>query len=528
MDEPRAHPAVQWRETAILLVALLLLEGAWLLSSTVVYQIFRQALVLRWGRMAFGFGLYFAVALVTGAFQRVKATEFEPQHRKRVFAVHLGYFFSLPWLLAALWQVDPFSRSSTVELLPWMAILLGLFLTWCACLASFRTWLRFLQNTWLLIPGGVLTSLLAYGLGGVMTPVWDHMAGVTLTLVVGLLHLLGMPVRGSTSTLVIDTSIFQAHLLPLCSGVEGMALVAIFVTAYLWLGRHRLRFPHALLLLPVGICIIWITNILRIAMFLLIGTYWSSFIALACFHSNVGWLMFAAVSFSIIWLTEKGGWFSSPASPGGLETSTEYPPAPYLVPMLTLMAAMLACNAFALGFDDTYPLRMLALLFALGAYWRRYRSWRFSFSWMAVAVGVGVFGVWLILEPASRTTGDNPFLVLPPDIAVGWVAVRLLGSSLLVPLAEELAFKGFLLRRLISPQFESVRYSQFTLASFLISSLAFAVLHQRWFAAAVAGSIYTLVLYRRGNLWDAVQAHAATNFCLGAWVIWSGHWAMWN
>jgi CAAX prenyl protease-like protein len=70
--------------------------------------------------------------------------------------------------------------------------------------------------------------------------------------------------------------------------------------------------------------------------------------------------------------------------------------------------------------------------------------------------------------------------------------------------------------------------TRFTLLSFVGSSVAFGIMHQRWLAAALAGAMYTLLLYRRGNLWDAVQAHGITNLCLGIYAIYFGQWSLWS
>jgi outer membrane protein assembly factor BamB len=67
-----------------------------------------------------------------------------------------------------------------------------------------------------------------------------------------------------------------------------------------------------------------------------------------------------------------------------------------------------------------------------------------------------------------------------------------------VPLAEELAFRGYLMRRLISTGFRERPPDRFTWASFLISSALFGTLHGRW----LAGILYALALYRRRNLAD--------------------------
>jgi CAAX prenyl protease-like protein len=63
-----------------------------------------------------------------------------------------------------------------------------------------------------------------------------------------------------------------------------------------------------------------------------------------------------------------------------------------------------------------------------------------------------------------------------------WLTARVVGSVVIVPIAEELAFRGYLLRRVIDADFTSISPKQFTLASFLISSIAFGALHGRWLA----------------------------------------------
>jgi CAAX prenyl protease-like protein len=96
-----------------------------------------------------------------------------------------------------------------------------------------------------------------------------------------------------------------------------------------------------------------------------------------------------------------------------------------------------------------------------------------------------------------------------------------------VPMAEELAIRGYLLRKLISPDFELVDPRRFTWLSFLLSSILFGAMHQRWFAGALAGMAFALALYRRGRLSDAIIAHAAGNAFIAAFVLISGNWSLW-
>jgi CAAX prenyl protease-like protein len=97
-----------------------------------------------------------------------------------------------------------------------------------------------------------------------------------------------------------------------------------------------------------------------------------------------------------------------------------------------------------------------------------------------------------------------------------------------VPIAEELAFRGFLLRRLQSADFESVSWRLFAWGPFLISSVAFGILHgERWLAGAIAGGIFALVQLRRGRIGDAVAAHSVANALVAAWVLSAGDWNLW-
>jgi CAAX prenyl protease-like protein len=117
---------------------------------------------------------------------------------------------------------------------------------------------------------------------------------------------------------------------------------------------------------------------------------------------------------------------------------------------------------------------------------------------------------------------------LPRGQAWAWVALRVIGSVAIVPLAEELAFRGYLTRRLIAIDFESLPVGQFSWQAWLVSSAAFGLLHGRWLAGMLVGLLYALAMYRRGKLGDAVIAHAVTNAMIAATVMATGDWSMWS
>ena len=140
--------------------------------------------------------------------------------------------------------------------------------------------------------------------------------------------------------------------------------------------------------------------------------------------------------------------------------------------------------------------------------------------------------MWMALDAISASRVDNGIAAgiahLPASARFVWLLCRTLAAVTTVPIAEELAFRGFLLRRLISPDFDLVDFRRFTYTAVVISSAAFGVLHGgRWIAGTVAGASYAVAMLRRGRIGEAVVAHATTNALLAAWVLVRGDWYLW-
>jgi CAAX prenyl protease-like protein len=146
----------------------------------------------------------------------------------------------------------------------------------------------------------------------------------------------------------------------------------------------------------------------------------------------------------------------------------------------------------------------------------------------SIAAGLLVGAVWVATDQgrgAPNTLGTW-LAALPPWLAVAWICVRIAGSIFFVPIAEELAFRGYLHRALIARRFESVAQGQFTWLAFLVSTTLFAIMHQRWLSAAIAGVVYATVMYRTNRISDAIVAHMASNAVIAAWAIVWGQWSL--
>ena len=70
-------------------------------------------------------------------------------------------------------------------------------------------------------------------------------------------------------------------------------------------------------------------------------------------------------------------------------------------------------------------------------------------------------------------------------------------------------------------------YDQWRWYAVLISSLAFAAVHQEWLGGFAAGVLYAYAQKRRGLLSDAIVAHATSNALIAIQVLAAGHWSLW-
>jgi exosortase E/protease (VPEID-CTERM system) len=295
--------------------------------------------------------------------------------------------------------------------------------------------------------------------------------------------------------------------------------------------RENLRFPRVFLLFPIGVLAIWLANAVRIALLVAVGSSISPEIAGMGFHAQAGWIAFTLISIGAIALTHQMPFFSVKKQPTQEFTKeNNFLSAALLAPFLVQMAALMLTSAFSSDFDWLYPARIMAITVVIYYYRNVYFKLVSKWNWEAPLTGIAVFGVWMLLEPENHESGmllSQNLEKLSIESATLWLIFRVLGSVIVIPLAEELVFRGYLIRKLIAKDFENISSTQFTWLSFLLSSLLFGLLHDRWLAGTLAGMGYAIVTYRRGNLSDAVIAHMTTNTLIAALVLIQGKWSLW-
>lgn len=158
---------------------------------------------------------------------------------------------------------------------------------------------------------------------------------------------------------------------------------------------------------------------------------------------------------------------------------------------------------------------------------------QWKLSWQAVVAGVLVFVIWVWLDPHYRKFIKahpwNPHEQFGKETPLAWffIAVRLAGSTVVVPPIEEVFYRSFLYRYLIRADFTSLPLARFQPLAFFATAVLFGAAHREWLAGILCGLIYHSLIIWKNRLGDAMTAHAITNFLLGLWVIWRGRWIFW-
>jgi hypothetical protein len=207
-----------------------------------------------------------------------------------------------------------------------------------------------------------------------------------------------------------------------------------------------------------------------------------------------------------------------------------HPAVPYVLPFALFLLLTELARWIPNSLLWIYPLKTVIAGGLLLWFRKAYNEVKLEFSWLAIAVGILVFVLWIPLYGGYLLLSE-PEIVNPYELAgawaLPWIAIRLFGSAVVVPVMEELFWRSFLLRYLVSPDFRQVPLGTFTTSALAISVALFGAEHNQWFAGMVAGLLYTLLLYRTKSLFSCIIAHAVTNLLLGVYVLMTGQWQYW-
>lgn len=179
-----------------------------------------------------------------------------------------------------------------------------------------------------------------------------------------------------------------------------------------------------------------------------------------------------------------------------------------------------------------YPLQTALCAGVLITYWNCY-PWRpvRGLGW-GIFAGVLALMIWIspqFLSGNPRLEGFDPTRISHEAAYQFTVLARFLRLVVVVPLLEEIFWRGFLLRYLTRENWQSLPFGECSRTAFFLTAGAFALVHQ-WEdmpAAFLTGILYNQVAIRTRSLTACVVAHALTNLGLGWYIMATRQWGYW-
>ncbi len=173
--------------------------------------------------------------------------------------------------------------------------------------------------------------------------------------------------------------------------------------------------------------------------------------------------------------------------------------------------------------------------------WPREIAFRPRYPAAGIAIGVAVFGLWIAPDLLVRGYRES-FLFsnsvighLHSSLSTAalrdpWVLVwRTARAVVIVPIVEELFWRGWLMRWLINAEFQNVPLGSYSPLSFWVTAVLFASEHgPYWDVGLLTGIIYNLWMIRSKSVSSCILMHAVTNAALSAYVIAAAQWQYWQ
>ncbi|RJP36722.1 MAG: CAAX prenyl protease-related protein [Phycisphaerales bacterium] len=225
------------------------------------------------------------------------------------------------------------------------------------------------------------------------------------------------------------------------------------------------------------------------------------------------------------------------------------PHAPWLIPYLLYVGIFAFEDRIAPGFLPwLIAVRGVVCLYVVWLLRAYFRPWRPARLPAAVVVGVMAAVGWVAgqhafnaIEIGGFNLGERLFLfparpeVAPPHASVSafswrWqAALKLISVTVVVPLIEEPAWRGFLLRFMVDRhRFEEVPHGTFTWLSFVGTALISTLQHpDNWLVSIFCWMLYNALMYWKKSLTCVIIAHGVTNLLLYTYVLTWEDWMFW-
>jgi uncharacterized protein len=211
----------------------------------------------------------------------------------------------------------------------------------------------------------------------------------------------------------------------------------------------------------------------------------------------------------------------------------------YVLPMAIFLAFTWVGTTWPALYPLSYVVKVVLVAIALAVLWRHYTKISWRYWWLGLIVGViGIFQwvpmqLWLqrfqFFAPPDDPFDPTKTFASSPAMLYGFLAVRIIGAVLVVPVMEELFWRDFLWRQILAPNdFKLAEVGERSWSAFLIVSIVFAFVHGNWWLTSIVWALMigALLMYTR-SLGACIIAHAVTNLLLAGYVLWQRDWAFW-
>ena len=333
---------------------------------------------------------------------------------------------------------------------------------------------------------------------------------------------------------VIGDDTFVVDVRPTCSGYEGITLIILFLILFLPLLR-RAYSKFQVFLIGLGcLAATFLMNSVRIALMMYVGEHISDKVAVNGFHTHFG--IFSLLTIACIcmaFVAKKQSIFSSNihnVDVGLAPLDQKNHDFIMLLPMVVTLGSSIILGMFEDGFNWLYPAPILLGSLALISVWKKIDVDWSRIQIVPVVVGVIVFGIWIFLIPENKEY-EQKFVMNLYEYghlrAIAWLVIRALGSSLFIPIAEELAFRGVLwnyIEELLDRKTNRIIGNIIVLGA---TSVCFGLLHSDIVAAVIAGLAYGALRLSGYGVLGPIVAHVVTNSMISFYVIVFSAWSYW-
>lgn len=442
--------------------------------------------------------------------------------------LHIGIYFALLFITLVVFQ--QYSRVYTHYL--WLALVIASAVSWCLILSVSSNWRKFLANEKAAIAAAAIGGIVIVLLGFYFQRYWGSMTEFTLGSTKTLLSLFYDDIIYDPNQRKLGLDAFWVFVAPVCSGIEGAVLAVSIAAVYLYLSRQFLKFPHALVLLPLACLFSFALNIVRITALIMLGAEVSPALAIGGFHSVAGWITAILVALLIVFVFSSWKWIQK--TPNSEHKNIVSPAdsqiaQAILIPFVIFTGATLIGSIFVTKFDYYYPVKAILTLGVLLFFWKVYDFRSPDRKLEAIAAGILVAILWVMLIPADADGNQNisvAFSSMPLWALIGWVFFRLLGFWFIAPILEELVFRSYLLSRLSGQAVSNHQKPIFSLFALIASAVLFGLLHNAWLAGMIAGLLFAYIRFRGDSIVNSIIAHSIANILITLWAVYSGNWAL--